>query len=102
MFIQTEPTPNPESIKFLPGRPVLPDQNTISGFYATHDDKAEIKRSPLAKALFDVGDVKSVYLGNDFITVTKVATVSEKNSRSFSNLSLILRSIDMTSKLVCV
>lgn len=75
MFIQTEPTPNPESTKFLPGRQVL-DNNDASGngFYVTHSDKEEIARSPLAKLLFKVDGVKAVYLGNDFVTVTKFAT----------------------------
>mmetsp|Transcript_2688 Transcript_2688/g.3994 ORF Transcript_2688/g.3994 Transcript_2688/m.3994 type:complete len:257 (+) Transcript_2688:158-928(+) len=73
MFIQTEDTPNPESLKFLPGRPVLTDFSDNAGFYATKTDGQEIARSPLAKALFAVEGVKSVYLGSDFVTVTKVA-----------------------------
>jgi len=44
-----------------------------NGFYATRSDKEEIARSPLAKELFQVDGVKSVYLGNDFVTVTKFA-----------------------------
>eukprot|EP00594_Rhizosolenia_setigera_P019980 CAMPEP_0178978188 /NCGR_PEP_ID=MMETSP0789-20121207/24991_1 /TAXON_ID=3005 /ORGANISM="Rhizosolenia setigera, Strain CCMP 1694" /LENGTH=233 /DNA_ID=CAMNT_0020667841 /DNA_START=216 /DNA_END=917 /DNA_ORIENTATION=- len=77
MFIQTEPTPNPESTKFLPGRQVLDGegaQSSGNGFYVTHSDKDEIARSPLAKLLFKVDGVKAVYLGNDFVTVTKFAT----------------------------
>lgn len=80
MFIQTEPTPNPESMKFLPGRQVLDNndgegaQSSGNGFYVTHSDKDEIARSPLAKLLFKVDGVKTVYLGNDFVTVTKFAT----------------------------
>ena len=76
LFIQTEETPNPESLKFLPGRTVL-DVNeggeVGNGFYATRSDKEEIARSPLAKELFAVEGVKSVYLGNDFVTITKFA-----------------------------
>lgn len=75
IFIQTEPTPNPESIKFVPGEPVLEiveGGEAGSGFYATRMDKSEIARSPLAKILFEVDGVKSVYLGQDFVTVTKV------------------------------
>jgi len=74
MFIQTEDTPNPESLKFLPGRPVLESQHEdVTGFYATKSDKSEIARSPMAKTLFGVDGVKSIYLGEDFVTVTKYA-----------------------------
>lgn len=76
LFIQTEETPNPESLKFLPGRIVLDVEEggeIGNGFYATKTDKDEIARSPLAKELFKVDGVKSVYLGNDFVTVTKFA-----------------------------
>jgi Fe-S cluster biogenesis protein NfuA len=73
MFIQTEDTPNPESLKFLPGRSVLETTEEFTGFYATKSDRDEIARSPLAKQLFTVDGVKSVYLGEDFITVTKRA-----------------------------
>lgn len=76
LFIQTEETPNPESLKFLPGRTVLDvDEGgeVGNGFYATRTDKEEILRSPLAKVLFAVEGVKSVYLGNDFVTITKYA-----------------------------
>lgn len=74
IFIQTLDTPNPESLKFVPsGKPVL-DQEDINGFYVTKNDPiSEIQRSPLAKSLFDVEGVKSVYLGADFVTVTKYA-----------------------------
>mmetsp|Transcript_6310 Transcript_6310/g.9710 ORF Transcript_6310/g.9710 Transcript_6310/m.9710 type:complete len:256 (+) Transcript_6310:125-892(+) len=73
MFIQTEDTPNPESLKFLPGRPVLTDSEDNAGFYVTKTDRQEIARSPLAQSLFAVEGVKSVYLGSDFVTVTKLA-----------------------------
>lgn len=76
LFIQTENTPNPESVKFLPGRPVLDvDEGgeAGAGFFAVKADKAEVARSPLAKALFEVDGVKSIYLGSDFLTVTKSA-----------------------------
>jgi Fe-S cluster biogenesis protein NfuA len=65
MFIQTEATPNPATLKFLPGRPVL-----ASG---TLDmpNKAEAAQSPLAERLFDIQGVGGVFLGSDFITVTK-------------------------------
>lgn len=76
LFIQTENTPNPESIKFVPGRPVLEvDEGgeVGAGFFANKTDKGEVARSPLAKALFEVDGVKSIYLGTDFLTVTKSA-----------------------------
>lgn len=65
MFIQTEATPNPATLKFLPGRPVLP--------YGTLEmrDKAEAAQSPLAARLFEIPGVGGVFFGADFITVTR-------------------------------
>ena len=65
MFIQTEATPNPASLKFLPGRIVL-DAGTAE--YRSAD---EATTSPLAERLFSVQGVGGVFLGGDFITVTK-------------------------------
>lgn len=65
MFIQTEATPNPATIKFLPGRAVLP------GSSANFASKAEAARSPLALRLFEVPGVVGVFLGQDFISVSK-------------------------------
>jgi Fe-S cluster biogenesis protein NfuA len=65
MFIQTETTPNPATLKFLPGRTVL-----ASGTMEMRD-RAEAAKSPLAERLFDVNGVSGVFLGSDFITVTK-------------------------------
>ena len=65
MFIQTEATPNPASLKFLPGRGVM-----ASGT-AHFPDAASAARSPLAKRLFEIDGVVGVFLGSDFITVTK-------------------------------
>ncbi len=65
MFIQTEPTPNPASLKFLPGRMVL---GTGTAEYRTADEAAD---SPLAERLFAVPGVAGVFLGSDFVTVTK-------------------------------
>ena len=78
LFIQTENTPNPESIKFIPGRPVLDGVDEggeagAAGFFATRQDRDEVARSPLAKAVFEVDGIKSIYLGPDFLTVTKTA-----------------------------
>jgi NFU1 iron-sulfur cluster scaffold homolog, mitochondrial len=72
VFIQTDETPNPESLKFVPTGVTILDAET--GFYITKNDSAhDILRSPLAKRLFDIEGVKAVYLGNDFVTVTKYA-----------------------------
>ncbi len=65
MFIQTEATPNPATLKFLPGKPVLPGGTRD---YRSAEDAAE---SPLAQKLFSVKGVSGVFLGQDFITVTK-------------------------------
>lgn len=65
MFIQTEQTPNPATLKFLPGQPVMP-QGTIH--FASRD---EAKSSPLAVRLLDLDGVAAVFLGRDFISVTK-------------------------------
>ena len=74
IFIQTLDTPNPESLKFLPTDTVVLDKADINGYYVTKNDPVtEIQRSPLAKALFAVEGVKAVYLGADFVTVTKYA-----------------------------
>lgn len=65
MFIQTEITPNPATLKFLPGCPVM-EKGT-----ANFTDANDARRSPLATALFDVEGVTGVFLGSDFITITK-------------------------------
>jgi len=65
MFIQTEATPNPATLKFLPGRTVLP-----SGTLDMRD-RNEATRSPLAERLFGIAGVNGVFFGSDFITVTK-------------------------------
>lgn len=64
MFIQTETTPNPLSLKFIPGRDVSPTPVAFN-----NSQEAEI--SPLAQALFRNKDVKAVFFGLDFITITK-------------------------------
>ncbi len=67
MFIQTEQTPNPASLKFLPGRPVL------EGGTANFTTPEAAERSPLARRLFAIDGVEGVFLGGDFVTVTKGA-----------------------------
>ena len=64
MLIETEPTPNPATIKFLPGRSVM-DGGTRD--FATPE---EADASPLAAALFGLGDVTGVFFGRDFVSVT--------------------------------
>ncbi len=66
MFIQTEATPNPATLKFLPGRAVLDD-----GTLDMRDATRPPRQSPLAERLFDVPNVGGVFFGSDFITVTK-------------------------------
>lgn len=65
MLIETEPTPNPATLKFLPGR--------LVGGSRTHDfaDPEQASGSPLARALFALGDVERVFFGADFVTVTR-------------------------------
>ena len=70
MFIQTEDTPNPAALKFLPGRDVL-----ASGV-ADFTSREDAARSPLARLLFEIDGVQGVFLGHDFITVTKAGDKS--------------------------
>ena len=65
MFIQTEPTPNPATLKFLPGRAVL-----ASGTLDMRDAQSAAQ-SPLAQRLFAIAGVSGVFFGSDFIAVTK-------------------------------
>ena len=69
MFIQTEPTPNPATLKFLPGKPVM-----ASGTANFPTPEAAV-RSPLAKRLFAIDGVSGVFLGSDFVTVTKAPSL---------------------------
>ena len=64
MLIETEPTPNPQTLKFLPGRTVM-DAGTRD--FATPE---EADASPLVDALFGLGDVTGVFFGRDFVSVT--------------------------------
>ena len=70
MFIETETTPNPSSLKFLPNRPVM-DAGTRE--FSNPEDAVA---SPLAEALFDIGEVTNVFFGSDFVTVTAAPGVS--------------------------
>jgi Fe-S cluster biogenesis protein NfuA len=66
MFIQTESTPNPSTLKFLPGREVM-GESAVADF----PDREAAGRSPLARVLFEIPGVSRVFFGNDFISVTK-------------------------------
>ena len=65
MFIQTETTPNPATLKFIPGREVMAS-GTVD-----FPDAASGSRSPLATRLFAIPEVERVFFGSDFVTVTK-------------------------------
>lgn len=65
MFIQTEATPNPATLKFIPGKPVLP------GGTRDYRSAEAAGESPLAERLFSIANVSGVFFGQDFITVSK-------------------------------
>ena len=65
MFIQTEQTPNPATLKFLPGRQVVESGS------ADFPNREAAARSPLAERLFEIEGVTGVFLGRDFVTITK-------------------------------
>lgn len=69
MFIETEGTPNPATLKFLPGRDILGDKT------ADFADADAALISPLAEALFGLEGVTRVFLGGDFVTITKTETI---------------------------
>jgi Fe-S cluster biogenesis protein NfuA len=69
MFIQTQDTPNPATLKFIPGVPVM-DQGTAD--FADADAAA---RAPLARRLFQIDGITGVFLGQDFVAVTKAETL---------------------------
>lgn len=70
MFIQIETTPNPSTLKFLPGQTVLEGRTLYM------NQKEQAHASPLAVRLFDIDGVRSVFLGHDFISVSKEAGIS--------------------------
>jgi Fe-S cluster biogenesis protein NfuA len=77
MFIQTESTPNPQTLKFLPGRDVLGRGGREFA------DREAAAASPLAEAVFAVDGVKRVYLGPDFLTATKADGVEWAHIKPF-------------------
>ena len=74
MLIETEMTPNPATLKFLPGRPVIE-----AGPPRDFADADEAAASPLAEALFGLGDVAGVFFGRDFVAVTAGEGVDWRN-----------------------
>lgn len=71
MFIQTQATPNAHAVMFLPGREVMPGARGTADF----PNKQSTKISPLARKLFGIDGVRSIFFGADFVTVTKNAPV---------------------------
>ena len=84
MFIQTEETPNPQTLKFIPGREVMAEGVRE---FATPEEAAE---SPLADALFEVEGVSRVFFGPDFLTVTKGSDEVEWRNIQASVLAAIM------------
>ncbi|MBT2187587.1 NifU family protein [Sphingobium nicotianae] len=76
MFIETEQTPNPATLKFLPGRAVMASGTRD---FANAD---EAEASPLAEALFNLGDVTGVFFGRDFVSVTAAPGVAWSDLRT--------------------
>ncbi len=74
MFIQTESTPNPDTLKFLPGQPVAGEAGPFD-----FADPGEADTSPLARALFEVSGVERVFLGSDFLSVSKAEAADWKH-----------------------
>lgn len=83
MFIQTEETPNPNTLKFVPGRDVAGDE---TAFFV---NAAEAEASPLATAIFSQAHVRAVFFGSDFITITKSSDADWATMKP-SLLSLIM------------
>ncbi|MFS2316420.1 NifU family protein [Maricaulis sp. D1M11] len=77
MFIQTESTPNPATLKFLPGREISPDMPR------EYESAEDAEASPLASDLFLIDGVIGVFLGEDFIAITKVDSVDWDHIKPF-------------------
>src|SRR5210317_2318475 len=93
MFVQTEPTPNPATLKFLPGREVM-TEGTI--FYQNQDSAVNYS---LAQNLFSIKGVESVFFGSDFITITK-ADVNEWTLMKPAILGCIIEHFTMNKPLI--
>ncbi len=92
MFIQTEETPNPSTLKFLPGK-VLMKSGTLE-----FKNKEEAKNNSLANELFSQDNVEGVFIGKDFLTITKSESV-EWESLKPSVLSIMLDFFSTNDKL---
>ncbi|RKQ69505.1 Fe-S cluster biogenesis protein NfuA [Litorimonas taeanensis] len=75
MFIQTEDTPNPATLKFLPGRDVVGEGGRVLEFTRGED----VSRAPLAEMLFMIPDVERVFFGTDYVSVTRSEDVQWKH-----------------------
>ncbi|MFY0400177.1 MULTISPECIES: NifU family protein [Brevundimonas] len=84
MFIQTEATPNPNALKFLPGRDVAGEQ-TLE--YRSIDEAAA---SPLAEALFELEGVEGVFFGADYVSVTRAADGPDWTAMKAPILSVVM------------
>ncbi|MBD7942208.1 NifU family protein [Brevundimonas guildfordensis] len=84
MFIQTEATPNPNALKFLPGRDVAGEQALE---YRTIDEAAA---SPLAEALFELEGVEGVFFGADYVSVTRAADGPDWTAMKAPILSVVM------------
>ena len=94
MFIQTEATPNPATLKFLPGNTVLGSGT------ADFRSKDTSEKSPLASKIFQVEGVAAVFLGTDFITVTKNEEIDWDHIKSSILGSIFVALEDNDSKSV--
>ena len=83
MFIQTEQTPNPQTLKFLPGKVVMEDGT------AFFQDVNSALNSPFAKRLFKVEGVEGVFFGSDFITITKGQSIDWQTMKPLILASII-------------
>ena len=84
MFIQTEETPNPATLKFLPGRPVLPGKNME---FRSPDD---VVRSPLAQVLFEIEGVIGVFFSEDFIAIVADDGIAHDDDEIVSQIKELL------------
>lgn len=94
MFIQTENTPNPATLKFLPGQ-VLMQTGT-----ADFPTKESTKTSPLAAALFEITAVNGVFIGYDFVTVSKTDEVDWESLKP-EVLTTIMQHLTSGKDIVC-
>jgi Fe-S cluster biogenesis protein NfuA len=92
MFIQTESTPNPATIKFIPGVPVM--EQGVAEFA----NAAQAHTSPLAEKLFQIAGVERVFYGNDFISVTKAESADWQNMKA-PILAAVMQSFSMKQPL---